>query len=762
MAETPVVWLTLCNADGDKSKGLPPKTRAITRLLLILGTAARHCGAGTGEMMMLLRLLARLTMALLLALAMVPVLPAAAAPFRLEQALAYPVLSDLVATPDGKRIAWVRTVAGVRNIWVADAPGFAPRQVTQFTADDGQELTQLAFTPDGSTLVFVRGGDHDGNWPATGNLQPNPAADPAEPKITLWRAGLAPGAKAAKITEGDEPLLSAKGDMAFLRDGQVWTAKLKVTGEADNVRRAFFDRGKARDLAWSPDGSRLAFVSRREGHSLIGVWQPGGSALAYLAPSTMSDGDPVWSPDSKRIAFTRRAAGLDGYAGFLAGKAEPEPWSIWVAEVASGTGRRVWASATTLRASYPDVTGGANLHWAGDRLVFLSAETNWQQLYSVPAAGGGAQRLTGDGFMVEHVAPTADGNGIVFSANTGTTQDDDTRRHVFRVAAAGGKVEALTAGDGLEWTPVGIAGGGAAVIAAGARTPGAVAIADGGKLRVLDGQAPPADFAGASFVVPRRVTFQAPDGLIIHGQLFDTGGNAKKPAVIFVHGGPPRQMLLGFSYMRYYANAYALNQYLASRGFAVLSVNFRLGIGYGHDFQHPDKGGPMGASEYQDVLAAARWLQAQPNVDPGRLGIWGGSYGGLLTAQALARNSDVFKAGVDIHGVHDWSRVLIEEAGTQPASFGDTDRRAALEIAWKASPVADIAGWRSPVLLIHGDDDRNVRINQSIDLAQRLTKQGVDFEELVIPNEMHDFLRHSNWLKVDAATAEYLERQLKP
>ncbi len=108
------------------------------------------------------------------------------------------------------------------------------------------------------------------------------------------------------------------------------------------------------------------------------------------------------------------------------------------------------------------------------------------------------------------------------------------------------------------------------------------------------------------------------------------GVGARKPAVVFAHGGPPRQMLLGWHYRFYYANSYALNQYLASRGFVVLSVNFRLGIGYGYDFHQPRDGGIRGASEYQDVLAAGKYLQARADVDPARVGIWGGSYGGYL------------------------------------------------------------------------------------------------------------------------------------
>ncbi len=681
--------------------------------------------------------------------------PAAAAPMSLKGAMAYPFTSGLVSSPDGKRIAWVREVAGVRNIWVASGSGARPVQVTGFAEDDGQELTQLVFAPDGNSLVFVRGGDHDGNWAAAGNLAPNPAASPTEPKVMLWHADLS-GAAARPLAECDAPAISAKGVIACEKSGQVWT----VSADGKDFGRAFFDRGRIADMAWSPDGTRLAYVSRREGHALIGIYGGPTQPITYVQAASGVDGSPTWSPDGKRIAFTRRWTGLDGYGRFLA--FEPQPWAIMVADAATGAARQAWASGTALRDSFPDVTGGANLHWAaGDRLVFLSATSNWQQLYTVPASGGAATRLTGDGFMVEHVALSPDRATLYYSANTGATPDDDTRRHVFAVPVSGGPVRAITSGTGLEWTPAATSDG-VALIAASARDAGAVQWC-APRCATLAGQAAPADFAGAAMVMPEKVTWKAPDGTTIHGQLFrPAGATGKRPAVVFVHGGPPRQMLLGFSSMRYYANAYALNQYLASRGFVVLSVNYRLGIGYGWDFQHPATGGPRGASEYQDVTSSARYLQSRADVDPARIGIWGGSYGGLLTAQALARNSDVFKAGVDIHGVHDWSRTMIETLGTGIKSYGDTNRDKALQTAWTSSPLADVAGWRSPVLLIHGDDDRNVRINQTIALAAELRTRGVSFEELIVPNEIHDFLRHAGWHQVNAATADYLERQLKP
>jgi dipeptidyl aminopeptidase/acylaminoacyl peptidase len=216
-------------------------------------------------------------------------------------------------------------------------------------------------------------------------------------------------------------------------------------------------------------------------------------------------------------------------------------------------------------------------------------------------------------------------------------------------------------------------------------------------------------------------------------------------------------MLPAWHYMYYYANSYAENQYLANHGIAVLSVNCRLGIMYGRDFRDAPAAGWRGSAEYQDIVAAAGFLAAQPQVDKKRIGLWGGSYGGLLTALGLARNSDLFKAGVDFHGVHDWSALLDGEDGDVANA---PDKKAAIDLAFKSSPVADIARWRSPVLFIHGDDDRNVPFDQTTDLVQRLRHQGTRLEELVYPDEVHDLLLWRSWVDAYRATAAFFAREL--
>ena len=678
--------------------------------------------------------------------------------FTVEQIKSYPFPNELTAAKTGARIAWAFNERGSRNVWVADGPDFRPRKLTNYNTDDGQELTSLAISSDGKFVVYVRGGDHGANWEISSGV--DPASSPAQMRVQLWSIPFA-GGEPKLLSDGDEPVISPKGDrVVFVKERAIWSVPIDGSSPA---KRLFYARGEADSAEWSPDGSRLAFVSGRGDHSFIGVYTNDSTPIVYLAPSTSRDTSPRWSPDGKRIAFVRRPG--SGGAPEAVLEQRPQAWSIWTADATTGEGSQLWKSPFTLKGSPPSTEGGTNLHWAANgRIVFLSYLDGWPHLYSIPETGGEPLLLTPGNYMAEYISLSADHKYLFFAGNAGNEAENVDRRHIMRVPVDRAEPTIMTPGEGLEWTPFTTGDNKYFVyISATAQRPPLPTVKElpNGDARVLAQDRVPSDFPTAQLVRPKQVVFKAPDGVDIHGQLFETaGGPAKKPAIVFVHGGPPRQMLLGWHYSDYYTNAYALNQYLASRGYVVLSVNYRLGSGYGHDFHRPPNAGAQGASEYQDVKAGGEYLQHLPQVDPKRVGIYGGSYGGYLTALALARDSSLFAAGVDIHGVHNWTAEraagLLENRYEKPP-----DVQQALDVAWQSSPISSIDKWKSPVLLIHGDDDRNVRFSQTTDLVRRLEKAGVAFEELIIPDDTHHFLRHANSVKVDAAVAAFFERVFK-
>lgn len=704
-------------------------------------------------------------MAALLAVALLgaaPALAAGSAPFSMEQLLSYPFPEELIAAPVGSTLAWTFNERGLRNLYVAEGPEFKARRITAYEEDDGQELTHLSFTDDGRAIVYVRGGDHGANWPAEGNLAPDPSSGALEPKVQVWVVPVT-GRAPKLIGDGDDPAVAGGGArVAFTRDRRIWMAPLDGSKPAE---QAFFARGTSESPTWSPDGKTLAFVSNRDDHGFIGLFTGPDRPLRYLAPSTSRDSTPTWSPDGRAIAFVRQPGRGGRPQSPL--KVQPSPWAIWIGDPATGAAREVWASGPTLVDSWPRARGGANLRWAaGDRLAFLSYHDGWPHLYSLPATGGRPLLLTPGSFMVEYVTLSPDRRFLVYNANTGPDRHDVDRRHLYKVPVDAATPAALTTGHGIEWSPV-VTGDGTFVahLASDAQRPPLPAVVPfaGGPAKTLAADRLPGGYPSAAFVTPEPVEIRAADGLEVHAQLFKAPlGDERRPALVYVHGGPPRQMLLGWHYMGYYANDYAANQYLAHRGFIVLSVNYRLGIGYGFAFHNPVAGGPRGAAEYQDVLAAGRYLQTRADVDPRRIGIWGGSYGGFLTALALGRNSDVFAAGVDIHGVHNWDRQGRPAPDLKSALAGDGISQADLEeaarVTYESSPISAVPTWRSPVLLIHADDDRNVEFHQTVDLKQRLAAQGVKAEELVIADDIHDFLLWRSWRTVTTATGEYFER----
>ena len=678
--------------------------------------------------------------------------PSAAQSFSMEDILKYPLPSGLTSSATGSRIAWAFNEQGKRNVYVAEGPQFTARKLTDFQEDDGQELSSISISDNGKWVVFVRGGDHGGR---NGSAPINPASLAVAPKTEIWIFPFNGGAGHV-VGEGDNPVITRKSDrIAFIRNGQVWFAETNGTAPAKIL---FNSRGTSSALQWSPDGSSVCFVSSRGDHSFIGVYSADKPHIQWLAPAFSRDSSPKWSPDGKKVVFVRSAASGGIPDSILARK--PVPWSLWVADVAEGSGKVLWSSPNTLKGSMPTTDGGVNLHWTpGGSIVFLSYHDGWPHLYSIKPGDGAPLLLTPGNFMTEYIRLSPDGKWLLFSANAGLDSGDIDRRHIARVPVDKANIEILTPGKGIEAFPALTADGTLAMISSTSQQPPMPAVMSLGKgktVRVLGKELLPKEFPAAELVTPKQVVYTAPDGVKVNAQLFEPVGvkpGTKKPAVVFVHGGPQRQMLLGWHYGDYYANTYAVNQYLANLGFVVLSVNYRLGIGYGHDFHKPANAGGNGASEYQDIKAAGEWLAARSDIDPKRIGIYGGSYGGFLVALALGKDSGLFAAGVDIHGVH--SRSVTSE-GSEKAADADLAAR----VAWESSPVAYVDTWTSPVLLIHADDDHNVDFSQSVDLARRFEQKGFRFEQLVIPDDTHHWMKFSNQLKVDKAIADFLKRKL--
>jgi dipeptidyl aminopeptidase/acylaminoacyl peptidase len=697
---------------------------------------------------------------------------------------------ELVAAKKADRIAWLVYERGQRNVYTATAPTYTPTRLTRFLEDDGIDLTGLRISDDGATVVFLRGHDRNRDgWVA------NPLSDPDGADRTIWAARTA-GGTPWKLVEGDDAVLSPDGRaVLYVKDGQIYRAAVTdvAASNASGREKPFITAwGRNSDPRWSPDGSRIAFVSNRNDHTLIGVYDVAKRTVAYVSPSVDHDTSPTWSADGKQLAFIRRpgtpfgqqaqvgtgslgnpsgpAAALAQGRGGRGGRGGEAPavqssipgmsratftggytLSFWVANIPAGLNRDDGSIETPAREFWhakPNDESFArvnSIQFAGNHVVCQAESEEWIRYYSVPIAGSGDSTPTaltpGDG-AVENVALSSDGLTLFYATNAG----DIDHRHVWRVPTAGGTATQLTSGDEIETYPAVVGSGKTvAVLSAAKARPQSVAVVpvDSGKPTVIFPKLAAA-FPTADHVTPQNVTLTADDGVKFNNQLFVPKGlraGEKRPAVVFVHGGPSRQMLLGYHYMHFYHMAYAVNQWLARQGFVVMSVNYRSGIGYGKSFRTSANTGGRGNAEYKDVLAAGKYLQTRDDVDPNRIGIWGLSYGGVLTAQALARNSDIFKVGVDLAGVHLWGNSI------EPDS-----------VSFQSSAIGAIGTWKSPVLLLHGDDDRNVAFAQTTGLVQLLRAHKVYHELIVFPDDVHDSLLYKRWIYTFERTGEFLNR----
>jgi dipeptidyl aminopeptidase/acylaminoacyl peptidase len=669
-----------------------------------------------------------------------------AATFSVSDVLSAPFVDTVTASPDGTVLVWRVDASGVHNLYTN--AGGTIHKITPYAADDGQDIADVQITQSNDAVVYLHGGVEDN----AGENNPNPLSLIPPPERAIFIAPLAGGAP-VQIGIGNHVALSPKGDaVAYTTvQGQMSVVSLTKSGDTYTVGKPdpLPIRGTIADMVWSPDGSRLALTNARGDHSFVVIYTPEKHSYVYATPDFTHDGFPSWSPDGTRVAFVRTPGTREGATPY--DDPPSMPWSIWVANAASGNAREIWEARRGMGAQFYPTDSTAQLWWMrGDYIAFPWEGDGWRHLYAVSANGGAATRLTAGSFEAETVAESLDRTRLLYATNEG----DIDRRHIW-IVGLDAHPRALTSGTNSQWAPTPLANGGYAYVDGGYSAPPVLTIA-GRPARTLVAVATPANFPATQLVRPQLVTYRAPDGLLIHAQLFvPRGGPARHAAIVFDHGGSRRQMLPGFHYMEPYTHLYEMNQYLVSRGFVVLSINYRSGIMYGHNFRMAPHCCWRGASEYQDVLAGGHWLQKQPEVDPNRIGIYGLSYGGLLTALALARNSDVFKAGVDFSGVHNWATLF--DAGARGAVVGTPAQRA---IAEKSTAIGALNTWRSPVLISQGDDDRNVAFSQGVDLATRLRSRGVHVETLVFPNETHEPSVWAHLVQQYQAAAAFLVKEL--
>ncbi|HTS77171.1 MAG TPA: prolyl oligopeptidase family serine peptidase [Bryobacteraceae bacterium] len=693
------------------------------------------------------------------------------------------MMSQIRISDDGSTVVFLRGEAPNREGWSpnpsADPNGpehaiWAARTNAAGGAWRVVDAANPALAPDGSSILFIKDGQI--YRAKLTRVKPASEVDRGEKAfITEWGVQSDPqwspdGRKIAFV--------STRTDHSFIVVYDMATRKVKYMSPGVD-----FDTTPL----WMSDSKHLIFM-RRPGLPF------GQESLGLGAASSASYAPPGQAPPAGRggrggrgQAAPAPSAPVNNTPGIMRSVFRGD-YSIefYKADVASGEAQEVWHN----QPNDPIVMNPSNLHLAGDRLIFeyiapgtgrggrggrgafggrganvpetpltpeqdKVAKDEWDRYYVLSVTDASARPVlltTTDGLIENQtsVALSADEKTFYYCTNA----NDIERRHIWTVPVTGGTPVQVSTGEGVETSPAPLASGKyLATLSADWNMPQSV-----GVWKLAKGPAAAASpqkivfptsmpgFPKDLHVKPEIVLTKADDGLEIHNQLFlpkDLKPGERRPAIVFVHGGPIRQMMPAYHYMQFYHWAYGINQWLANQGYIVMSINYRLGVGYGHSFQYAAKGGVQGNSEYQDVVAGGKYLQTRADVDPNRIGIWGLSYGGLLTSEALARNSDIFKAGVDLAGVH-------LEGNSLDAST----------VSYQSSAISAIDKWKSPVLLVQGDDDRNVAFLQTVGLVQLLRQRDVYYELIVFPDDVHESLLHSRWLYTLGRMDTFLHRFL--
>jgi dipeptidyl aminopeptidase/acylaminoacyl peptidase len=631
--------------------------------------------------------------------------------------------------------------------------------------------------------------------------------------IDLWLAqpGGAQGRRLTEAKEGVQDFAWRPGtdELAYADDSGLWLAAPDGAGWYA-ARRLVARKDKHGQLTWSPDGATLAYacagalwlyeVATGE-HREVGL--PGKLTAGWQASAPVA-----WSADGRWLAcgFVSEiglpavaVVGPDGRVAWRSAEEDPVGGQVWVD--AGTLVFRVTRQLSTVTDTYlvlmqagqekplvqrlhrtagdglgPDWPGPVVPSPDGSQVVMLLEDDGWAHLYLHDRAGGGLEQVTfGEcedfGHAGDEPAWTPDGSHVVYSSN----RAGHGWRHLWALEAATGANHQLTHGEVTDVQPkVSPDGRFLAFGRADAFRNLDLWVAPWGDLgaaRQITFSMPPA-WTPEAQVRAEEVSYKGALGWDIQAQLYrphgwGPGDGKRFPALVWVHGGPVRQMRPTWHPMHSYALFHAYHQYLLHQGYVVLAINFRGGIGYGRGFRH-GLYHKMGVDDVTDVVEAGRYLKSLPYVDPERVAVWGLSYGGYMTLHCLTQHPEAFACGINVAGIWDfaqWTKWVEKRHGRTGGLFkaylgGDPEQ--APDLYRQASPCTFKEGLRRPLINFHGTDDANVDFAQMDRIVLDCVELGHEYEAYYYPKEAHTFRWRRTWQDAFPKIEREMARHLKP
>jgi dipeptidyl aminopeptidase/acylaminoacyl peptidase len=565
----------------------------------------------------------------------------------------------------------------------------------------------------------------------------------------LVRDSIQKAEREARQAAGLRPLYLKRGErVTGLSVAPTGSALLLITSiEAENPRATtvprwvttsgFTEEIRARGkVGENQSGGRVAFMSLPGGAPRWLDVVPGDSVRPPATVSTLG-----WSDDGRRALLSVVA----------------QDWKTrWLHTVGADSGalRTVDTLRDTAWVQGPCFGCGG---WLADgRIWFVSEADGHAHLYTVAADGGDKRQRTSGEYEVVAAELSHDRREFWLT----TSEVSPFENHFYRMPVGGGATTRMTTIRGRHQVTVSPDGRLMANVHSKSNRPPELFVAPfaaGAELAQLT-TSPTAEWLSFPWIEPEIVRIPASDGVGVPARIYrpqELGAAPNGAAVIFVHGAGYLHNV--HHWWSSYSREYMFHHVLARRGYVVLDIDYRGSAGYGRDwrtavYRH------MGGRDLQDHVDGARWLQAEHGIDPERIGIYGGSYGGFITLMALFTEPEWFGAGAALRSVTDWahynhwytSRIL-----NRP----DTDTLAYRQ----SSPIYFAEGLEDPLLIAHGMVDVNVHFQDVVRLAQRLIDLGkTDWEMAVYPVEDHAFVRPSSWADEYRRILELFERTLHP